>query len=369
MKFRTGFCGILYLVVLYELAANGIGYGSSTAIVTSRIQEGFLMGFRFGLQSVLKKDEVQQLLTINQVADGSQLGAIKSAVELIDKKVSVLTGFPGSHDAILAASVARSAGIMGIFVGANHNKLSELGPDIYTTGHSMNTEVLSILKFVEKKFPRQRGLVVFNSTAVASISQEVIFKQLLGTKEFSGLNLNLRRLNASFVLDESDLKELKLKKVDYLILTPYPEAAVSLTEQLIQYSLDVPIVSGSAWGTVDSDVMRRFISTKKAPFYMAVSWLKGLKTSAGIEKAFRFSFGRDPTPDNMFGYDLGRIIGTIAKRTKKPISGQTFKKAFNLDTCFSGLSIGKLCFGPGGGHSDRKVNFVKYTPKGFEFVD
>ena len=160
-----------------------IGYGSSTAIITAKIQEGFLMGFELGIRKILGLEKARQIVRVNQVSSSSQLGALQSASELVRQNVASLFGFPGSHDALLAGDALATLDLMAMFPGCNHNGLRELGPDVYTTGHSMDVEVESLLTFIERNFPGKRALVIINPTAAPSFkSRSHISKVRLAKK-------------------------------------------------------------------------------------------------------------------------------------------------------------------------------------------
>ncbi len=360
---KTFFLIIIYLIISLPVKAMKIGYGSSTAVVTAKIQEGFLMGFELGFKKVLGERESDTSLLINQKNSSSQLAAKDSAYELIKKDVVALFGFPGSHDAILAGRIARDNKILAIFPGCNHSDLANLGPFVHTTGHSMQEEVSAIMSFATKKFKGKKGLVVVNPTAAPSLNQEAIF--IDKAIKYNEVKLNLVRLNKQLLLDDSEIKKIKKNFYAFIVLTAYPEALVALTEQFLSNDVDLPTLAGSAWGTVDSDVMRRFIAGKKNNFYILSSWLRGAKASLAFETAFKKVYGRDPTPDNAFGYDLGVVAGSLIKKVKGRPTKELIAKTLLDVGCFKGLSIGSLCFNPNGGHVNRPIYFLKYTKQGF----
>ncbi|MEZ4815074.1 MAG: ABC transporter substrate-binding protein [Bdellovibrionota bacterium] len=369
MKMFLNLFIVLSCLLPFGLKANfKLGYGSSTAVVNSRIQEGFLMGFDLGIRKMLGDKRVRELLTINQVEGASQLGAIQSASELVEKGVVALFGFPGSHDSLLAAKIAQKANVLFVAPGCNHNGLGKVGDTVYTTGHSMDREVSSMLDFLKRFYSKKKGLVIINPSASPSLSQEDIFKQQLQDKSNANLNISIVRLNLDLQLPNEELDKLKKGDYSYICFTAYPEALVSLSNQLKSNSIDLPTVAGSAWGTVDSDVMRRYISTKKSPFYMAAVWVRGRPSSVYFERTFKLRYGRDPTPDNAFGYDLGIVAGSVVKRVAGKVTAATILSAFKKNKCFYNLTVGKLCFGDSGGHSDAKISYLKYTKKGFEPV-
>ncbi|MBI3555699.1 MAG: ABC transporter substrate-binding protein [Deltaproteobacteria bacterium] len=342
-----------------------IGYGSSTAIITPKIQEGFLMGFELGLKEMIGREKAADVLRVRQITGSSQLGAEKSATELLNQNVSALFGFPGSHDSLVVGRVAKETGVLTIVAGSNHNDLREMGPNFYTTGFSMDYEVESMLSFAQKLYRGKKGLVIINPSAVASMSQEAIFKRVIAEKRFTGIDVRVTRLNRDLLLDKEDLEQLRSGAISFICLTPYPEALVGWVDEITAAGVDLPIIAGTAWGTVDSDVLRRFIANRKAPFYMAASYLRGSPTAKSFEEAFFRSYAKEPTPETSFGYDLGVIAGTLVRRSKGQVDRESMIAAFHQSKCYEGLSIGKLCFGPKGGHATRPLHYLKYTRKGF----
>src|ERR1700761_6508428 len=109
MSFRFKFISTVILLKLFcflgidvsaaDFSIGKIGYGSSTAVITSKIQEGFFMGFELGFRKVLGVERASHLLITDQISNNSQLAAIQSANELINQNVVALFGFPGSNDA------------------------------------------------------------------------------------------------------------------------------------------------------------------------------------------------------------------------------------------------------------------------------
>ena len=122
-----------------------------------------------------------------------------------------------------------------------------------------------------------------------------------------------------------------------MVMTPYPEALVRMTDQLVRSGIDLPIVAGSAWGTVDTDVMRRFVASKKRRLLYGGDVASRLAESRIFETTFLSAYGRDPTPENAYGYDLGVIAGTVFKRIQGIVSPASFRRAFDRTAAFTGF--------------------------------
>jgi ABC-type branched-subunit amino acid transport system substrate-binding protein len=338
-----------------------IGYGSSSASITAKNQELILAGFELGLSKYITQKRMKEILQINQDVSGLPLSARAVALDLIEKDVAMLTGFSGSHDSILASKVAAEYPVLTILAGSNHNSLREMGPYVFTTGHSMDTEVRETLEFAKERFESAPGLLIIDPRGVASASQEEIFLKVLKQDKFKKMKFNIAKLTAECKLPGEIIEELKHKKFQFILLTAYPDVSLGLGQQLETNEIDLPIIAGSSWGLGDFDVMRRFILSRKSDFFNATEWIKGSAESAQFEGLFRQKYGKDPTSEGALGYDLGSIVGQILKRVQGPISRANLIRAFEKDYCFKELSVGQICFQKGGGHSSVKVKFLRRT--------
>lgn len=365
---RTNLLAPILMCLLPYMASaqtQAIGYGSSTSVITEKIQEGFLSGFQVGFKSIYPSNEFNQFVKLEEVHDGSALGSQVAARRLITNKVSALFGFPGSTDALLAGQIAKESNMIAVFPGCNHNGLANLGENVFSTGHSGTDEAWAGLEFGTKFLKFRKVLVIINPMAAPSVGLEPIFNSPETKAKFGSMEISLVRLEQDLLLPTETIAKIKNGQYDYLFLTPYPEASKKFTDQLVSEKLDLPIVAGSAWGTVDSDVMRRFVANKKAPFYLMTSWNPESASSKVFRKIFKKVYAKEPTAESAYGYDLGVIAATVLKRTATPVTVESYKKAFHSNLCFSGLSIGSICFPVTGGHAKRSIHFLKFTRSGF----
>ena len=342
-----------------------IGYGSSDAVLPAKNQELFFMGFEAGFKKMVSEKTAGEILIAEQVADGSPLGAMRSAESLIGRGAVALVGFPTSHEALLASKIALQHGVLAVFSGAGHADLAKLGSLIFTTGESMRYSVESSLAFIKKYFPKGEGVLITNPSAVFSKNQEDTFVDLMKGQQYSGIKMISMQLGRDLKLSEGDVQRLKNIKKGYLCLTPYADESVRLLEQLEKEKLDLPILSNSSWTTGDIEFLRRFLTNRKAPVYSATLWLKGSPESKNFENLIRQRYGREPTAEMAYGYDLGVIIGQTLNAVKGPLTQKSIAEAFRRIRCFDGVTSGKICFKPEGGHAERKITFVAFTKKGF----
>ena len=137
IKLESSLCIVLAAVILAFSSLNAaekiVGYGFSDAVFPAKNQEMFYMGFECGFEEILGKGAVRKYVMTEKVTDGSQMGAVKAATKLIkDTDIALIVGFPTSHEALLAAPVAKSAGLLSIYAGAGHSDLAKFGDLVFT---------------------------------------------------------------------------------------------------------------------------------------------------------------------------------------------------------------------------------------------
>jgi ABC-type branched-subunit amino acid transport system substrate-binding protein len=369
---------VLIFFVAINASANGetpqeplFGYGSSDAVIPAKDQELFYTGFEAGFEERYGARIPKNLVAIAHVYNGTQLGAVDSAHKLLKRNVKALIGFPTSHEALLAAKIARDAKVFALFPAASHSSIASFGPSVYSTGESMEAGVRKALGFLEKKFRRKNGVVIYSPYAVYSTDQKEIFLRLALSPAFSELKIKYVPLSADLTLSPVHLAELRRDPPAYIYLTQYASEATSVMAQLESKGIDLPIITNSSWLTGDIEFVRRFLAPRKAPLYSVGVWLKGSPQSKKFEGVIRKKYGIEPTPEIAYGYDLGTVIATVYNDVKasKNITSEMIRDAFVKRRCFTGTSAGELCFGPNGGHAQREVQFVEFTKTGFVRVE
>lgn len=343
-------------------AENLIGYGSSTATLTSKNQENIFMGFEYGLNEEIG-ERGSKIIMREQDNSGSQTASIGAAKKLYDNNVAGIFGFSGSHDSVLVGQYLAHKEILTILPGSNHNSLKDFGAAVFTTGHSMDTEVTTSIDFINHNFKRKKGIAIINPFALASASIDKILDSKDMQSRFS-FNLQKVYLTKDMLLKEEDLKFFKTNKIDFLYITTYPEALVSTANQLEKNGIDIPLVAASSWGFGDTDLLRRFISNKKTSVFFSSEWSSNSRESRSFTNGFKKKYGREPTPENALGYDVGKIVGQSLKRIKGEVNRKSLLAAFRKNLCFSGLSVGRMCFPKSGGHSNVIPNFYRFSTNG-----
>jgi len=339
-----------------------IAWGGTNSIVKPQIRENFLTGFQLGFESEFGRGSFEKYIKTYSDESDSKTSAIKIAKKAIDDGAIGLIGFPGSHDALLVGDVAREKSILSISPGCNHEDLGKFGFFVHSTGHSGTHEIDSSLWFIQKYF-KGIGLVIVNPRAAASFNMGELFKKK-SEKEIFQVNLNDK-----LQLPESTISDLKNGVFKYIVFTPYPDDLSQVTKQLTDSNIDLPTLAGSAWGTVDSDVMRRYVVSKKKPFYMMTSWNAKSTHGKNFIKKYKKSFAKEPSADSAYGYDLGVIVAQLLKNSKTPYTKESFSHSLKEKNCFSNLSIGQLCLNKNGGHATRPIFFLKYSSNGFVEFD
>lgn len=352
-------------------AAPLFGYGSSDAVIPAKDQELFYSGFEAGFEATYGSRLPKDLVAIEHVYNGTQLGATESAQKLLKRGVQALIGFPTSHEALLVAGIAQKTKTFALFPAASHSALANFGPTVYSTGESMESGVRKALSFLKSRFKQKKGVVIYSPYAVYSTDQKEIFSRLVPTPEFSDVELQYLPLNAELMLSADQLEAFRKNPPSYIYLTQYASEATSMMAQLENQNIDLPIITNSSWLTGDIEFVRRFLTPRKSPLYSVGVWLKGSRHSKKFERIVRTKYGIEPTPEIAYGFDLGTVIATIYKDLQKTpnITSDMIRRAFVKHRCYEGASAGKLCFGPNGGHAEREVQFVQFTKTGFIGVE
>jgi ABC-type branched-subunit amino acid transport system substrate-binding protein len=347
------------------LATEGkIGFGSAVSTMTARTQVNVYMGFELGLREVLGKEIATRVLVTRQESVPKQLGAMEMARELVSQNVAAVFGFSGSHDSLLAGRVLRDKKMLTLFPGSNHNDIRNFGKYVYTTGHSMDTEVSNTLDFIRKHYIQKKGLAIINLQAAASHSIDKILTDQLPALAGS-VKMEKLFLDKNLTLSQEALDTILNSKYDYMYFTAYPEAMVPFVAQIEKMGLDLPIIAASSWGLEDAEVIRRFIAQKSQPLFISSNWHKESQDFKRFVNLFKKNYGREPIPENSLGYDVGVIAGKAIKGANGKISREGLYQSFIKQKCFSGLSVGRICFPAEGGHSDLKPRFYKVSSKGF----
>ena len=343
-----------------------VGYGCSDAVLHAKNQELFFMGFDLGFHKTLKDKSNSHILAVEKVSNGSLLGATASANQLAQKGVRLLVGYPSSHEALLAAEVAKRQGLLAIFAGAAHSRLASFGPNVYTTGESMDYEAERLAEFLKSKFSSQHGLLISTPYAVFSKDLDEALRSALKKTKYSNLRLSRVHLEKDGRLPAADLSSLQKKKISFVLLTTYADESLAVLEQFEQAGIDLPIVANASWTTADIELIRRFLTNRKAPSYMASLWLEGSPDSSEFEGEVRARYGRPATQEMAYGYDLGVIVGRIINGANGRNDREALIASFKRTHCYEGLASGPLCFEANGGHAKRKISFVQFTKNGLK---
>jgi ABC-type branched-subunit amino acid transport system substrate-binding protein len=356
---------LLAALPLWSHATHSVGYGFADSVLPAKNQELFYMGFETGFEKILGLGAVKKYVVLERTTGGAALGAQRAADALITKfGVALMVGFPTSHEALLAGRVASAKGVPAIFAGAGHSDLAKMGDMVFTTGESMAASVENMLSFISKNEKGKKGLVISNPRAVFSIDQETAIKARMAKNP--SVKLDFLHLGAEQQIPADELNKLANKEYAFLFFTPYADEIAKSLEQLEGGGIDLPIYTNSSWTTGDVEFIRRFISKKMAPVYSASLWAKDEREWKVFEKAIIGKFGRTPTSEMSYGYDLGVIAGRIIKSIKgETISVATVKAAIARQRCFSETSSGRICFPLAGGHANRSIHVVKFTKNGF----
>jgi ABC-type branched-subunit amino acid transport system substrate-binding protein len=337
-----------------------IGYGFSDAVLPSKNQEKFYLGFSLGLKQSLKDHpdlKAEDIVFKATSEDQSPSGAIDAYKELKTKNVVGIFGFPTSHEALLIANFDKDPKLVRFFPAASHNKLGEYGPTIVTTGQPMNEIASNMGDFIEKKFPGKVVSLVVNPYAVFAKSLE---EKLKATLESKGIKFHRIPLNDQ---QETEVKDCP-QSMDLLVFTTYPDESMKALESIQKrYPHGAPIVANPSWTTGDLDFLRRLLGAWKSEVYS----FSDLQITRHFQKLLFKNYGLRDDVDIAFGFDAGVIAGDVYVRAGAHNATKTsFFKAFYAKKCYTKISRGKICFKAKGGLSGRSMQAVKYHHSRFK---
>lgn len=362
----------LFSVSIEVVAQSPIGYGWSTATLSTKNQEWFYTGFELGFLQNFTNDEMKRMVSLKVDNSGSLDSGAKLADQFINEGKIFLTGFTTSHDALLASEQIKlkGASVVALYIGPGHEKLAKMGDNVYTTGESMQQTAKAMVKFINSRFLGKSGLVISNLEAVFSINNRDMLKDVLNHSEKNAKNQNLEfvSLDEKLRLPQEFVDKIKSGSYQFIVMTPYADECVEVLRQLEALDTHLPIIANSSWTTIE--LLRRLLINRKAPTYLTSLWLKGSKDSLEFEKRLKEKYGIEANSELSYGYDAGIIISDIFKRLGKKVDQKNILKIFKTSPCFTKTSSGTICFGAQGGHAKRDIFFVEFTAdKGFSLLN
>ena len=330
--------------------AKIIGYGYSNALYDR--QEFFYRGFLLGLGN-------KKIVYLKEANKRRLLGAYFVAQQLNKLGTSILVGFPTSHEAILASRIAVAEKILFISVAAQHSSLAKKGTFVFTVNGTLKEEVRTIVSFLNKRFGNKKGLIISNPKNVFSMDHFELFKRNKKTKY---LNTDFSFLNNQLKINQETIKKLKNDDYHYLVINTYPKKTLNLFKQLKKNKIELPIMTNSSWNIANIDEVRRFLVFRKNRVFSVSNIEKKTKNYKKFKKMAFNKYGKNPTSEMAYGYDLGVIIAeTIERLGDHEINKKIFRKKFLSNLCFQKVINGKLCFNKKGGHALRKSHIVKFS--------
>jgi hypothetical protein len=144
--------------------------------------------------------------------------------------------------------------------------------------------------------------------------------------------------------------------------------SISVLKQFEEQRVDLPILANASWTTDDFELIRRLLIKRRSPVFSTSLWIHGSKEGRIFEREFKKRFGREPSTEAAYGFDLGNIVGQTLRKTKPPLTSTHFMEAFYKIGCFQKNTTGTICFKPSGGHAVRSLSFVQFENGAFKLV-
>ena len=354
---------VLFFFVSIPSWALPIGYGSSDAVYPAKNQEFFYMGFNLGMELAGYK-QLDTIVDNVRIADQKALGAIRGLKQLFErnKDLSVVVGYPTSHEALLVSKLINQNQILFLSVAGSHSELGNMGPYVYTLGESLISAQSAVLKYKIATYAKKKGLIVVNPRATFSANQKALFLKM--TKELKSEQLpsfDFVDLDEQMRLPKEALDKLASQEYSYIILTTYPDDSLNLFEQLVARQVNLHVYTNPSWIIGDIEIVRRSITDFKGEVFSISSMIRGTQAASLFEKAALKKYGTAAKSEMYYGYDVGRIIGQTLKRIQGEVTKESFFAAFRKDLCFQNTSSGTLCFPKTGGHAYRNVYLLRFT--------
>lgn len=340
-----------------------IGFGVTNSFLNDVAVETFTAGFSF---AIANNKLLLEQIRIESESEHSPIGATRVAQKLIAQGAKALIGFPGSHDCLLAAKEAFRAKIPALFLNCSHEDLNNYAGQIATTESPLIDEVNSMLDFLATREVGKKGYVIVQPSHIVSRSQATLYKNS-NSKRKAPLDLEIIELLADGTLNSKNLNFIRSNKIDFIILTAYPDLIKNLRDQIAGNLHKTHLYGSSAWDNLE--VARRFLLDLNSEFIYPTTWDRESKQSRKFIEAYRKKYSKEPSPEAAFGYDLGLIL--IALDRDQPAKSLSVKLATSISQkkCFKGLLSNTLCLGDLGVHTYRKRIFVQVTSKGLKHAD
>jgi ABC-type branched-subunit amino acid transport system substrate-binding protein len=344
-------------------AAPIVGYGSSDTILSAGAQELFYQGFELGLKHRLTRKLPKDFLVTKNVRQDSRLGAAQTARALLDQKVSLVVGFPSSHETLLAAEVTVPAQTLLISAVAGHPRIAQRGPTVFASSEVMITTIKTYLDFLARRFPGKKGLLVHNRAIYSREYAKEISNRVANEKKYAEIRLTAVEIpyrNEAFPADVRD--QFAKGGYDYIYLTTWPDDAEDFFQLLESKNIQVPLLT-ITWTTAEASLLQLYLLSRTGPIYSSTVWPPKSEAVAKFRQLVVRTYGREATPEIGYGYDLGAVVAQVLNRTEGDITRASVLAAFRRQRCFGGTSIGELCFPTDGGQSTRPVFIAVYRPK------
>jgi ABC-type branched-subunit amino acid transport system substrate-binding protein len=358
---------IFSLVVVILMSMEGIahcrtiiGYGSSDAVYPSKNQEFFYMGFLLGFNRRVKKELDKDFLAVKAMENQDPFGALHSARYLKLQDVDLLVGFPTSHEALLVAEFAAKNKLLFISAAASHSDLAKFGPLIHTIMPSTQQITQYLLKFIQKKAGKKKGLMISNPADLYSMNHHRMVFDLMDKNSSLRLDLTPAYLNDQLRLNDRYIEMIKKDEIQYLYITSYTTKSVNLLEQLNEYGIDLPIFTTTSWTIGDIEYLRRLLWMIKSKVYSISLWSTTSEAFKDFTRTARKVYGNVTSSEMAAGYDLGIVVAETINHIQGTIDKESIKNAFlNMDYV-DGTSCGRIYFNKKGGHARRKIEIVEF---------
>jgi ABC-type branched-subunit amino acid transport system substrate-binding protein len=353
-----------------------IGYGYSDVLLSIERQEHFFMGFKYGLEKGFQQlagkesgpcntfDKIE-IIKVERLGM-NKLDAFYAAQELASKNIIMMAGFPTSHEALLAARVAKEHQLALIVPGAGNNALEEFSSYLFTTSAKNIDYIVQQFDELVKKYPKKNILVLAKKDAVFSMD---ILENIVKLNNSAGKPISIKPMYLldNLQLDQSELQSEIEKGVASVFITMYASESKQAFSQILELiPKGTTIYVSSAWPFGDVSHLFDLKSKYENPIRSVAAWSEtiGKNKKDSFYKKYQQTFKTHPPVEAGHGYEAGYFAAYVLFHSKKADSASVLEALHNTK-CLTVDTVGDVCR-DSTGFSKRNLFWMNWTMQGFE---
>lgn len=309
-------------------------------------------------------DQTAQIRILVEDNEDKAESAAAAAQKFVSRRVVAMVGPNASRNAIPAAVVAESNGLLMISPWSTNPKLTEGRKHIFRACFTDDFQGVVVAAFVQKKLGLRKAAVLFDVTSEYNKGIAEVFKA-----EFAKIGGEVTAFESYSTGDKdfsAQLSKIKASNAEALFLPNYYNEVPLQVQQARQQGFTGMIVGSDSWGS--SEILKLgkgllnglFFTTHYAP-------------DMATEKAKRFiadyeaKYGSKPDDVAALTYDsFGMLFESIRKANSRD-PGKILAQLSNLSE-FQGVT-GIMKFNPGSGSPSKSAVVIQIKDDAFTYFD